>query len=205
MTNERSGMGQGRVPEGQQGTSGMRHAGADVRRALDVLAVLATRDAPTAAAMRVLEDAVAEMLQLRRVEAPLRLAHKHRERQKRRAYDGHHPVESLDLFAGLPHIDSMPVGLMTLGFAREDRPYAYIVGTTAFLAEDAACRRTWADLKATVAAIEAEVSWAPESGTRCLFCPYFRDGCALDRPGGEEMTADWLDGVDGGGGEDALA
>lgn len=118
------------------------------------------------------------------------------------AHDGHHPLEFLDLFAGLPHIDSMPVGLMTLGFAREDRPHAYIVSTTAFLAEDDAwpivrdnnaCRRTWAELKATVAAIEAEAAWPPEPGTRCLFCPYFRDGCALDRLGGEAGTADWLD------------
>lgn len=57
------------------------------------------------------------------------------------------------------------------------RGYAYIVSTTAFLAEDAtwsivrddvSCRRIWGEMKATVAAIEAEERWEPRASTRCL-------------------------------------
>ncbi len=85
--------------------------------------------------------------------------------------------------------------------------YAYIVSTTAFLAEDAtwsivrddvSCRRIWGEMKATVAAIEAEERWEPLASTRCLWCPYFRNGCALDRTKGAVDIENWLDG-DGGG------
>lgn len=83
------------------------------------------------------------------------------------------------------------------------RGYAYIVSTTAFLAEDAtwsivrddvSCRRIWGEMKATVAAIEAEERWEPRASTRCLWCPYFQNGCALDRMEGAADIGNWLDG-----------
>lgn len=81
--------------------------------------------------------------------------------------------------------------------------YAYIVSTTAFLAEDAtwsivrddvSCRRIWGELKATVAAIEREERWEPQPGTKCLWCPYFQNGCALDRTEGAGDIGHWLNG-----------
>ena len=132
--------------------------------------------------------------------------------------DGARFLEVIDWKAGagrgLDLLQELALRVVARHTYRDSHPHAYIVSTTAFLAEDAAwsivrdddaCRRTWADLKATVAAIEGEGSWAPEPGTRCLFCPYFRDGCALDRAGGEDETADWLDGAGADGDEDAFA
>ncbi len=85
--------------------------------------------------------------------------------------------------------------------------YAYIVSTTAFLAEDAtwsivrddaSCRRSWGEMKATVAAIEAEERWVPQASTRCLWCPYFQNGCALDQTDEGGDIGNWLDGAGDG-------
>jgi len=81
----------------------------------------------------------------------------------------------------------------------------YIVNTTVFVEQrwsyaivrdDATCRQSWRAIKGSVLAIETERVFPPRSSNRCLFCPFFGNGCILDRPvaDGEDTTAAWLEG-----------
>ena len=82
--------------------------------------------------------------------------------------------------------------------------YAYIVNTTVFVAhgacsavvrEDAICRDVFREIKGLVTAIARDRLFPPRPSERCPFCPYFGDGCILDRSHapGEDATAAWLD------------
>ncbi len=81
--------------------------------------------------------------------------------------------------------------------------YAYIINTTVFVAhgtssaivrEDAICRDVFREIKGLVTAIARDRLFPPRPSERCPFCPYFGDGCILDRPiaPGEDATAAWL-------------
>ena len=82
--------------------------------------------------------------------------------------------------------------------------YAYIVNTTVFVAhgathaivrDDETCRRTWREVKGLVTAIARDRLFPPHPSGGCPYCPYFGDGCILDRPIApkDDMVAIWLD------------
>lgn len=80
----------------------------------------------------------------------------------------------------------------------------YIINTTIFVEQersyaivrdDATCRDVWRQVKGIVGAIERDRLFPPRPNARCPYCPYFGNGCLLDRPGlgGEDPTVTWLE------------
>lgn len=78
----------------------------------------------------------------------------------------------------------------------------YIINTTVFVEQrrshavvrdDATCRDIWRRIKGIVGAIERDRLFPPQPNARCPYCPYFGNGCLLDRPQptGADETARW--------------
>jgi len=120
--------------------------------------------------------------------------------------EGQHYLEVIDWKSGAGRgVDLLQeVALRIVTRHALGREAEYIINTTIFVEQersyaivrdDVTCRDVWRQIKGIVGAIERDRIFPPLPNARCPYCPYFGNGCLLDRPqpAGADETAAWLE------------